>query len=158
MGEWIMQPIAEINAALLEDEASWDGAIEPLQIRDVVSRRVHRLNIDHKLWGALGEGNVHDREGSDVVVHIVKHTEKTIGSHAMLDNVDTYGSLVAVVESGSSDTRTRGPFVEDYTKKGTISSTKMESDLAAAVAAMEPGTENLIPDSYVQLGSTGFFY
>lgn len=153
-----MQPIAEINAALLEDEASWDGAIEPLQIRDIVTRRVHRLNVDHKFWGALGEGNVRSREGSDVIVSIVKHSERNVGSFAMLDNVDTIGGLVVVVDSGSSDTRARGPFIENYSKKGTISSTKMESDLAAAVAAMEPGTENLIPDSYVQLGSTGFFY
>ena len=121
------------------------------------SRRKFK-HLEKKVWAALGEGNVQGREGSDVIVSVVKHTEKNVGAYSMLENVDTYGSLVAVVESGSSDTRKRGPFVEDYSKKGTISSTKMESDLVAAVAAMEPGTENLIPDSYVQLGSTGFFY
>ena len=153
-----MQSVEEINAALLEDEASWDGAIEPLQIRDIVSRRVHRLNVDHKLWGALGEGNIVSREGTDVFVHIVKFDERNVGSFPMLDNVDTYGSLVAVVESGSIDDRTRGPFVEDYPKKGTIASIKMESDMSAAVAAMDPGTENMLPDEFVQLGSTGFTY
>jgi len=153
-----MQPIAEINAALLEDEASWDGAVEPLQIRDVATRRVHRLNIDHKFWGALGEGNVKDREGSDVFVSIVKHKETQVGDFALVDTVDTTGTLVTVVDSESVNTRKRGPFVEDYSKKGTFTSTKMESDMQTALSSMEPGTQNLLPDEYVQLGSTGFDY
>ena len=136
----------------------FDGVMEPFHIRDVVALRREFKAYERKLCAALGEGNVKNREGSDVFFSIVKHKEKKVGAFAMVDVVDTIASLVIVVDSDSVDSRERGPFIEDYTKKGTFSSTRMESDIQVALSAMEPGTENMLPDQYVQLGSTGFFY
>lgn len=146
-------------SGLFEDEIpSVDGAMEPLTIRDLATLRVHTSKITHKVCSFLEEGNTETRDSSDGFVIIVKHTEKNIGSSAYVDTVDTMGSLVAVVESESIDERSHGPFNENYGKKGTFTSTKMESDMNVALSSMEPGTENMLPDEYVQLGSTGFDY
>lgn len=136
----------------------FDGVIEPFHIRDVVALRRDFKAYERKLWGALGEGNVSDREGSDVFLNIMKLRDIEVGSFPVVDTVDTTGSLVTVVESESVNNRKHGPFVEDYTKKGTFASTKMESDMQIAVFNMTPGTENMLPDEYVQLGSTGFSF
>lgn len=136
----------------------FDGVMEPFHIRDVVALRRNFKAYEHKLCASLGEGNVKNREGSDVFFSIVKYIDKSVGAFAMVDVVDTIASLVIVVDGDSVDSRERGPFIEDYAKKGMISSTRMESDIQAALSAMEPGTENMLPDQYVQLGSTGFTY
>lgn len=136
----------------------YDGVIEPFAIRDVIALRRQFKAYERKLWAALGEGNVKNREGSDTFAWIVKASDVCIGSGAMLDNVDTTASLVTVVESGSTDTRKHGPFVENYAKKGIITSTKMDDDLKNVLANMNPPTENMLPDDYVQLGSTGYGY
>jgi len=134
----------------------FDGVIEPFHIRDVVALRREFKAYEHKTWAALGEGNVRDREGSDIFTYIVKNREKYVGSFPLVDTVDTTGTLVTVVESESVNTRKRGPFIENYQKKGTFASTRMENDLKTAVSNMTPGTDNILPDEYVQLGTTGF--
>ncbi len=136
----------------------FDGVIEPFHIRDVVALRREFQAYERKLWGALGEGNVSNREGSDVFTHIIKNRERHIGAFPLVDTVDTTASLVTVVESESVNSRKRGPFNEDYSKKGTFISTKMDVEMVVAVSDMDPGTENMLPDEYVQLGSTGFTY
>ncbi len=136
----------------------FDGVIEPFAIRDVVALRRNFKAVEHRVCAALGEGNVKDREGSDVFDQVVKFRDVAVGSYAMLDNVDTVGGLVAAVDSGSSNTRKAGPFKEDYPKKGVILSARMERDLVAVLSQLNPPTENMIPDDFVQLGSTGFDY
>jgi len=152
------QPIEEINAALLEDVASWDGAVEPLQIRDVATRRVHPNDITHKFWAALGEGNVAGRRGSDVFVMIVKNSDISHGDFPMVDNSDYFGDVKMVSESISVDGRQRSPFVENYAKKGVVTSSNMEDDMLVSLNDMNPGTENLVAIGYSQLGASGFVY
>ncbi len=152
------QPIEDINAELLEDEASWDGAVEPLQIRDVATRRVHPKNVDHKLNAALGEGNVADRSSSDVVVQVVKDADQHVGSFAMVDSSDHFGGILTSPESLTTDNRGRAPFTENYAPKGVQTSLSMESDLVAALSRMSPGTENALPEGYSQPGASGFDY
>lgn len=152
------QPIEEINAALLEDAASWDGAVEPLQIRDVATRRVHPNDITHKFWAALGEGNVAGRRGSDVFVTIVKNSDVSRGDFPMVDNSDYFGDVKMVSESISVDGRQRSPFVENYTKKGVVTSSSMEDNMLVSLNNMNPGTENLVAIGYSQLGASGFVY
>jgi len=152
------QPIEEINAALLEDVVSWDGAVEPLQIRDVATRRVHPNDITHKFWAALGEGNVAGRRGSDVFVMIVKNSDISHGDFPMVDNSDYFGDVKMVSESISVDGRQRSPFVENYAKKGVVTSSNMEDDMLVSLNDMNPGTENLVAIGYSQLGASGFVY
>ena len=134
----------------------FDGVIEPLHIRDLVALRRDFKAYEHKIWASLGEGNVRDREGSDVFTNIVKFKDLTVGSFAMVDTVDTMGTLVTVANSISVNTRIRGPFIESFLKKGTFSSTNMSNDMKTAVYAMEPPTENMLPDEYTQVGTSGF--
>lgn len=136
----------------------FDGVIEPFHIRDVVALRREFKGIERKVCAALGEGNVKDRDSSDVYVEVVRFDDLYVGSAAMRDNVDTTGGLVTVVESGSTSTRRASPFKENYPPKGVIMSAKMERDLVGALSRMSPATENYVPDDYVQLGSTGFGY
>ena len=134
----------------------FDGVIEPFDIRDVVSMKIAKNRYGHKVWAALGEGNVSDRRSSDVFVHIVKNTDIRVGSFPMVDNSDHMGDVKMVVESISVDNRTCGPFIEDYGVKGVITSFSMESDMITALNSMTPGTDNLV--GYTQLGATGFDY
>ncbi len=152
------QPINDINAMLLEDGASKDGSVEPFEIRDVATRRTHTKDVARKLWAALGEGNVADRRGSDVFVLIVKNTDIHVGGFPMIDNSDNFGDVKTCVESLSLDLRVNGPFIENYAKKGVMSSLSMESDMITALTGMNPGTENMMAAGYSQLGSTGFDY
>jgi len=152
------QPIEEINAELLEDGASRDGSVEPLAVRDLATKRVHPKDIIHKLWAALGEGNVAERRGSDVFVQIVKDSDKRVGGFPMRDNSDHFGDVKVVVDSISDDDRRQGPFVEGYAPKGVMTSSSMESDMITALTGMTPGTENMVPIGYSQLGSSGFDY
>jgi hypothetical protein len=152
------QPIEDINAMLLEDGASKDGSAEPLEIRDVATRRTHSRDVARKLWAALGEGNVADRHGSDMFVLIVKDSDVRVGGFPMVDNSDNFGDVKTIAENLSPDDRRIGPFVEGYAKKGVVSSLSMESDMITALTDMDPGTENMVPIGYSQLGSTGFDY
>ncbi len=152
------QPIEDINAMLLEDGASKDGSIEPFEIRDVATRRTHVKDVTHKLWAALGEGNVAARRGSDVFVLIVKNTDAHVGGFPMVDVSDKFGDVVTITESSSVDARRNASFVENYPKMGIMASLSMESDMVLALTNMSPGTENMLPQGYSQLGSTGFDY
>ncbi len=152
------QPIEDINAALLEDAASWDGAVEPLQIRDAATRRVHPNDITHKFWAALGEGNVAGRRGSDVFVFVTKDSDVSYGDFPMVDNSDYFGDVKMVAESISVDGRVHGPFVENYVKKGVATSSNMEDDMLVSLNDMNPGTENMVAFGYSQLGASGFDY
>lgn len=137
---------------------NFDGVIEPLEIRDVVARKELANRYDRKLWATLGEGNVLDRQGSDVHVTIVKDSDAHFGSFPIVDTTDNFGNLKVMPASISTDNRKRGPFNENYRKKGAVTSSSMGSDMIAGIEAMGPGTENMIPTGYTQLGATGTVY
>jgi hypothetical protein len=136
----------------------FDGVIEPFAIRDMIALRRDFKSVEHKVCAALGEGNVKDRDNTDMFVEIVRFDDLYVGHSAMNDNVNTTGGLVTVVESGSTSTRRASPFKENYPPKGLIMSTRMESDLVYALSRMGPATENSVPDNYVRLGLTGLGY
>lgn len=140
------------------DVRNFDGVIEPFDIRDIVALKPVPMQYGRKMWAALGEGNVADRRGSDVIVHIVKKTDAKAGSFAMVDSSDHFGDILTTAESITTDNRVRAPFTENYPKKGIVTSLNMEVDVTAALSAMSPGTENLLPEGYTQPGASGFDY
>ena len=149
--------IEEINAQLLEDVASKDGAIEPLEIRDVVTRRTK--DAAHKVWGALDEGNINDRASSEVFVTEVNRADLHVGSFPFVDESDVIGELPLASESISPDNRRHGSFHDNQEPNGVlVDELTMESDLLAAVRAMRPPSENILPPTFVQAGATGFDY
>jgi hypothetical protein len=147
--------VEEINATLLEDVASRDGAIEPLEIRDVVTRKTR--DAAHKVWGALDEGNVNDRASSEVFVSSVKRDDLHVGSFPFVDEADVIGELPLASEAMSPDHRRHGSFHDDQENNGIIvDKINMESDVLAAVRAMRPPSDNALPPTFVQVGATGF--
>jgi hypothetical protein len=149
--------IEEINAMLLEDVASKDGAVEPLDIRDVVTRKTNPKDVAHKVWGALDEGNVNDRASSEVFVVEVKRDDLHVGSFPFVDESDVIGTLPIASESISPDHRRHGSFHDDQENNGVIvDELTMESDMLSAVRAMRPPSDNVLPPTFVQAGATGF--
>lgn len=138
------------------DARIFDGVMEPFDIRDVVSLKPASERYGRKLWAALGEGNVAERRGSDVVQQIVKDADAHVGSFAMVDGSDHFGGILTSAESLTTDNRGRAPFTENYPKKGILTSSDMESDLVSALSNMSPGTENMLPEGYSQPGASGF--
>jgi len=136
----------------------YDGVIEPFDIRAVVARKVTSRRYGRKLCAALGEGNVVDRQSSDVFVERVKLSDVTYGNSAMVDNVNNFGGGAIIAVSISVNTRVKGPFVENYAPKGVMTSSNMEIEMFRVLSAMRPGTENMIADGYSQLGASGFVY
>jgi hypothetical protein len=149
----------EINKQLLEDAASKDGVIEPLEIRDVVTGMTHPRKVAHKIWGALDEGNINDRASSEIFISRVKRTDLQVGSFPFEDEANVIGQMPIPSESISPDNRRCGSFYDDQESKGIIIDTlNMESDMLRAIRAMQPPTENKLPPSYVQVGANGFTY
>ncbi len=138
------------------DAYLFDGVIEPLDIRDIISRKRVSRRPGHKSWGALGEGNVKNREGSDVVIQVVKLVDIQVGNHAYVDNVNTFGSVIDPGSSISPENRKMSPFNENYDNKGVMTSSSMTNDFKIALNAMLPSTVNLIPSGYEQFGGNGF--
>jgi hypothetical protein len=150
--------INEINALLLEDVASKDGAIEPLELRDVVTHRTHSKDIAHKVWGALDEGNVNDRASSEVFIMKAHRDDLHVGTFPFEDEADTVGDMSIVSESISPDNRYHGIFHDDQEHNGIIvDELTMETDIKAALRAMRPPSENCLPPTHVQVGATGFY-
>ena len=149
--------IEEINATLLEDVASKDGAIEPLEIRDVVTHKTK--DAAHKVWGALDEGNINDRASSEVFVSEVKRDDLHVGSFPFVDEADVIGDLPLASESMSPNNRRHGSFNDSQENNGIIvDELYMESDMRAAVRAMRPPSGNALPPTFIQAGATGFDY
>lgn len=149
--------IEEINTLLLEDVGSKDGAVEPLEIRDVVTHKTHQKDIAHKVWGTLDEGNVNDRASSEVFVTEVKRDDLHVGSFPFVDESDVIGTLPIASESISPDNRRHGSFHDDQENNGVIvDKLTMESDMLSAVRAMRPPSGNSLPPTFVQAGATGF--
>ncbi len=147
------------NAKLLEDVASADGAVEPLEIRDLVTGRMHPKDVAHKMWGALDEGNINDRASSEVFVTEVKRDDLHVGSFPFVDESDVIGTLPIASESISPDHRRHGAFCDNQENNGIIvDELTMESDMLHAVRAMRPPSGNVLPPTFVQAGATGFDY
>ena len=100
--------IEEINALLLEDVASKDGAVEPLDLRDVVTGKVQPQKAAHRVWGALDEGNVNDRASSEQFVQVVRPDEVHLGGFPFVDEADVVGNLPVRSEEMSPDHRRHG--------------------------------------------------
>jgi len=151
--------IEEINAILLDDVGSKDGAIEPLEIRDVATRKVNPKDVAHKVWGALDEGNVNDRASSEVFVTEVHREDIHVGSFPFEDEADTIGELPIASESVSPDNRRRGSFHDDQEiNEVIVDEVTMDVDMKAALRAMRPMGDNILPPTFVQAGATGFDY
>lgn len=152
------QTTAEINALLIEGVASKDGAVEPIEIRDVVTRRVRPQDASHKIWGSTEEGNINDRMSSEVIVNMTPSRDVKVGTFPFEDESDVVGSLSLPSESISPDNRKKASFVDNQETNGVIVSSYMQNDLTAALRAMRPPTVNYQPPTYSQLGSNGFDY
>jgi hypothetical protein len=149
----------EINARLLEDVASKDATVEPLEIRDVVTGRTHSKDVAHKVWGALDEGNINDRASSEVFITEVKRDDLHVGSFPFVDEADVVGTLHIASESISPDHRRHGAFCDNQENNGIIVDEQtMESDMLSAVRAMRPPSGNALPPTFIQAGATGFDY
>jgi hypothetical protein len=150
--------VAEINAMLLEDVGSKDGAIEPLEIRDVATRRTNPKDVAHKICGALEEGNVNDRTSSEVFISKARFDDLHVGSFPFEDEGDTVGDMSIVSESISPDNRRHGPFRDDQENNGVIVSTlTMEADMISALRSARPPSENVLPPTEIQVGANGFY-
>lgn len=150
--------INEINALLLEDVASKDGAIEPLELRDVVTHRTHSKDIAHKVWGALDEGNVNDRASSEVFFSASRRDDLYVGTFPFEDEADTVGDMSIMSESISPDNRRHGSFHDDQENNGIIvDESNMSTDIQVALRAMRPPSENCLPPTHIQVGATGFY-
>lgn len=148
--------VEEINAELLAEQASSDGAIEPLEIRRIVALREQLKKAAHKPAGATEEGNVSETGGADSLVSVVKISDKELGVSPFVDEANSMGGLRVSTEELSPDNRKNRFFDDQKEVKGVIVSDAMESDVLEAVRAMSPGTENHVADEYMQLGATGF--
>jgi hypothetical protein len=149
----------EINATLLEDVASKDGAIEPLEIRDVVTRRKNTRDVAHKVCAALEEGNVNDRASSEVFITKCNRLDLQVGSFPFEDEASTAGGLYVTSESISPDNRRHGSFHDEQELHGIIvDELSMDADMLAALRSMRPPSENTLPPTFIQLGATGFVY
>ncbi len=148
--------VEEINAILLEDVGSKDGVIEPLELRDIATRKVNPKNVAHKLCGALEEGNVNDRESSEIFVSQVRIVDFRVGSFPFEDEADVVEDMSIASETISPDNRRNGSFHDDQEVNGVIVNSNMESDLKTALRAMRPPSENYLPPTYIQVGKNGF--
>lgn len=149
--------INEINALLLEDVASKDGAIEPLELRDVITHRTHSKNIARKVWGVLDEGNVNDRASSEVFISETRRDDLHVGSFPFEDESDVIGDMQIASETISPDHRRHGSFRDNQENNEIIvDELTMETDLKAAVRSMRPMGGNSLPPTFVQAGATGF--
>lgn len=154
----IRPTVAEINAILLEDVGSKDGTIEPLELRDVATRRTHPKDVAHKVWGALDEGNINDRASSEVFIVEARLDDLHVGTFPFEDEADIVGDMPIMSESISPDNRHHGVFHDDQEHNGIIvSELTMETDIKAALRAMRPPSENSLPPTHVQVGATGFY-
>lgn len=148
---------ANVTAQILEDVASKDGTIEPLEIRNVVNRKTHSKDVRHKLSGALDEGNVNDRMSSEVFVVIVKRSDLYVGSFPFLDEADIMGQMSVKSETISPDNRRQGPFYDNQENNEIIiDELSMENDLKVALRSMRPQGNNILPPTFIQVGATGF--
>jgi hypothetical protein len=145
------------NSLQLEDIASIDGTIEPLQIRKVVNLLTHPKDVSHKIWAALDEGNVNDRASSEIFITSAAFNDIHVGSFPFVDESDVVHTLPLHSETISPDNRKNGSFLDSQEHNGIIISTlTMENDIISALRAMRPPTVNSLPSTHIQLGSTGF--
>lgn len=145
------------NLLQLEDVASADGTIEPLDIRKVVNLLTHPKDVSHKVWAALDEGNVNDRASSEVFITSAVFNDVHVGTFPFVDESDVVHTLPLHTETISPDNRKNGAFLDNQEHNGIIISTlTMENDIISALRAMRPPTVNSLPSTHIQLGSTGF--
>lgn len=150
------QLIAEINADLMAEQASSDGAIEPFEIRRVVALQTHTSEVRRGQSAFLEEGNVSDTGGVDMFVSIVRYADRTTGITPFEDESSAMGDLRISSEERSADNRLAGVYDDQNTIKGVMESDLMEDDLLAAVRAMSPSSENYVPTSHIHVGVHGF--
>lgn len=143
-------------ASYEEDVVSMDGAIEPFEIRRVATRRIHKTEVTHGQLAFLEEGNVSSTGGVDTFVAVVKFADASIGLMAFEDESTTMGNLRIASEEKSTDHRTVGAFNDENEPKGVMLSELMESDIASALRAMSPSTENFVPPGRLHVGVNGF--
>ena len=140
-----------------------DGVIEPLTVRRILTKQETRRKAVHRIWGALDEGNVVDRERTERFFVISKQSDLTFGSYPFSDNSRTMGltpsGSVKLSETILSvDGRAKSPFADDQNAKGVILSANMDGPTTVALNACSPPTDNLQAYNYVQVGGTGFEY
>lgn len=152
-----MRSNSQINAELLEDTAPKDGTVEPLDIRDSATRRVHSTKIAHIICGNLEEGNPGGRNNTDIFIEKVKISDLNVGNFPFEDEADTFGNLQITTESNSPDNRKHGSFKDNQDISGImISEFTMESDLIVALKSLSPPSENMLDVTYVIPGTRGF--
>lgn len=137
---------------------SSDGTVEPLQIRDVVSLRVHPKDVAHGTFGSLEEGNPTGRDRTDAWLHVVRRDQITVGSAPFEDESDTMGNLAISSTSLSDYRRTYGSYRDDQQHSGVMLSDDMPSDMRQYVTSMDPATENMMPPGYFAPGASGFTF
>ncbi len=145
--------------ALVSDGAmANDGTMEPLQIRDVVSLKVHSKDVAHGIFGSLEEGNPTGRDRTDTWLHVVKRDQITVGTAPFEDESDTMGNLAISTTSLSDYNRVYGSFDDEQEHSGVMLSSTMPDDFRQYMLEMDPATENMIPPGYFAPGASGFTF
>lgn len=152
---FLSQKIA-FRASTTTDGFNYDGIIEPLAIRTVVTFMSVNASLEpHSVHGSVESANFNPFIHADRIVDVQKFLEVTVGSFPFEDNTDSMNDMPLNVGYFPMETRRIFPFDDSQLKIGHFS-LSTDDEMRQRVTEMNPGIDNYIPFDCVN-PATGFY-
>lgn len=150
VSDYYTNQIVVIDSAVSVNEGSFDGIIEPLTIRRVISF----TSIDspfeaHSVKGSLESGNWDPYRNADQIISKYDFTERNLGSSWYEDNVDMTGRIPTNLGFWPMISTRVKAFDDSQLPDGVMVSTNTPGKMGETVKSMNPPTSNYLPMNYI---------
>lgn len=142
--------VVVIDSAVSMNESTFDGIIEPLTIRRVISfTSIESPFESHSVKGNLESGNWNPFHNSDQLISKYDITEINLGTNFYEDNADMTGQIPTNIGFWPALTTRVKAFDDSRTPDGTMISSRALEDMKEALKSMDPATDNYLPENFV---------
>lgn len=148
--DYYLTQVIVVDSPVNTNENGFDGIIEPLSIRRVVSFTSIDAPFEaHSVKGSLERGNYDPFRNSDAVVSKQRFSEVAIGYHSYEDNIDMTGQVPTNLGFWPTITTRIAAFNDSQIKSGVEITPLVETKFAETVKSMNPSTDGgYLPQDY----------
>lgn len=152
------QPVV-IDAAVNTNEQGFDGIIEPLSIRRIISFTSIDVPFEaHSTKASLESGNFDPFRNADQIISKYKFSEVSLGNQWYEDNVDMTGDVPTNLGFWPTITTRLLGFDDSQVKDGVMIPVSASLDFKEALKAMSPPTDNYLPKNYFSTTASMYDY
>lgn len=156
--DYFMSQVVVIDSPVNTNENGFDGIIEPLSIRRVISFTSIDAPFEaHSVKGSLETGNFDSFRNADAVVSKQRFSELSIGEQSYEDNVDMTGRVPTNLGFWPTISTKIGSFDDSQLKSGVMVPDFADSLILESLKTMSPTTDDYLPQDFFSTAASLYY-